>query len=345
MTAPRTLAEWTQFVNRPPLTAPPHCALADLKAMTEEENDAYDDDRLAFNGSDFVLGTGDIAVLDKTLQYVLAANSGIANSARQGLAISGLPTLGKTTCVTYLGRKYEKKVRRRQGRENDEEFAPVVYIRTPAAASPKNLLGAFANWLGPGYSRNDTTDSLTHTVSQTMATLGTKLVVVDEVQNLRTNITLGAEAATALKMLADEVDATFVYVGIDLERSELFSGDIGRQLKGRIVATHTIQPFPFGTEEARETWRCALDALEERMPLCDQPVGSLRRLDVYLHDRTGGSIGRLLNLLKQAVAAAIIERTERIDKPLLDSRAIQPLEESGPSPIGAPKTARKRRAA
>ncbi len=57
-----------------------------------------------------------------------------------------------------------------------------------------------------------------------MRHLGTSLVICDEIHNLRTNHQAGSEAAWALKVFSERLDATFLYAGIDLLQSDLLSG-------------------------------------------------------------------------------------------------------------------------
>jgi hypothetical protein len=56
----------------------------------------------------------------------------------------------------------------------------------------------------------------------------------DEIHNLRTNHQAGSEAASALKVFSERLDATFLYAGIDLLQSDLLSGHMGCQIKGRM---------------------------------------------------------------------------------------------------------------
>lgn len=146
------------------------------------------------------------------------------------------------------------------------------------------------------------------------------LVLVDEVHNLKTNHQAGSEAASALKVFSERLDATFMYAGIDLLQADLFAGHMGRQLKGR-MAVHQMRKYEFGTKAQRDTWAELVLGVEALLPLGRHAAGSLETEATYLYDRTGGSIRSLRALLNDAAIAAIISGEELVDRKLLDLTA------------------------
>lgn len=149
--------------------------------------------------------------------------------------------MGKSTAALLIGKRHEKAERRRLDRPDDASFAPVVYAMVPPATTPRMLIQAFANWLGLPSRQRATAQMVTEHVVGVLRTLGTSLVIVDEVHNLTTNRQAGAEAASTLKQFADRLDATFLYAGIDLPTTDLFAGDMGRQIKARMIM-HQMRP-------------------------------------------------------------------------------------------------------
>jgi hypothetical protein len=79
---------------------------------------------------------------------------------------------------------------------------------------------------------------------------------VDEIHNLNLDTLAGEELSDHLKYFTEHLPATFVYAGIDVERSGLFTGTRGRQLAGRCGVIHT-SAFP----DAKE-WRQLIAAME-----------------------------------------------------------------------------------
>ena len=142
-------------------------------------------------------------------------------------------------------------------------------------------------------------------------------IKVDEVHNLKTNSSIGAEAASALKAFSERLDATFIYAGVDLLTSDLFAGHMGRQTKARIIV-HEMSPYGYGSQAQRDEWTELVLGLESLLPLAKHRQGSLEEHATYLYDRAGGSIGSLRGLLSGSAIAAIQEESEKVDRSLLD---------------------------
>ena len=73
-------------------------------------------------------------------------------------------------------------------------------------------------------------------------------------------------------------------------------------------------PFPRDTH-----WSGLIAALEYSLRLHRHIPGTLPGLDRYLHQRTGGSIGSLLRLIRSAAIQAILDGSERITTQMLES--------------------------
>jgi hypothetical protein len=89
----------------------------------------------------------------------------------------------------------------------------------------------FARYLGlpPVRSRQNVTD-VTDAVCQVLTDARTDLIIVDEIHNLNLGTSAGEDLSDHLKYFTEHLPATFVYAGIDVERSGLFTGVRGRQL-------------------------------------------------------------------------------------------------------------------
>lgn len=85
-----------------------------------------------------------------------------------------------------------------------------------------------------------------------LRTLGTSLVIVDEVHNLKTNRQAGTEAASTLRQLPDRLDVTFLYAGVQLPTTDLFADEMGRQIKARMIL-HQMTPYSIGRKRTRES--------------------------------------------------------------------------------------------
>ncbi|MCV7433729.1 ATP-binding protein [Mycolicibacterium bacteremicum] len=315
MAVPDSLAAWRDFVNRRNVE-PEHLTMEQLSALSPAEKEDYDQQRFAWLGADVVLETPDTEVLTHQTRVLMARNSANSATARRGLAISGSAGRGKSTAALLIGRRHERMMRTKLNRY-DDGFAPVVYTVVPPGTTPKMMMLAFTNFLGLLVPNKSTAQDLTEQTVGVMRSLSVSLVLVDEVHNLKTNHQAGSEAASALKVFSETLDATFIYAGIDLLQADLFAGHIGRQLKGR-MAVHQMRKYEFGTKAQREKWTELVLGVEALLPLGRHAAGTLETEATYLYDRTGGSIGSLRALLNDAAIAAIISGDELVNRKLLD---------------------------
>jgi hypothetical protein len=319
MAVPDSLTAWREFVDRQAVE-PQRLTTKRITALSPDEKAAYDQARFGWLGADVVLETHDTAALTRQTRIIMARNSAVTATARRGLAMSGSSGLGKSTAAMLIGKRHEKSMRKKTERQGDNSYAPVVYCVVPPGTTPKMMMQAFANFLGLIAPRSANAQELAERNVGVMRHLGTSLVIVDEVHNLKTNHQAGSEAASALKVFSERLDATFLYAGIDLLQSDLFSGHMGRQIKGRMTV-HEMRPYGSGTHAQRQAWEELVLGIESILPLAKQTPGSLADLASYLYDRTGGSIGSLRALLGDAAIAAILDGTEKVDRKLMDTIA------------------------
>ena len=80
-------------------------------------------------------------------------------------------------------------------------------------------------------------------VCDLLCTLGTTLVLIDELHNLDPGTRNGAEASDQIKYLSERIPATFVLAGVEIEGTGLFAGRRGGQVAGR-YSLITTSPFP-----------------------------------------------------------------------------------------------------
>ncbi|MFX4270732.1 TniB family NTP-binding protein [Propionibacteriaceae bacterium Y1685] len=334
MAIPDSLARWREFVAASP-SEPERLSRKQVLALSPEDKEEYDEQRFAWIGADTVLATKDSDQIDKHLRIIQARVRTKSATAHRAFAISGRAGLGKSTTALTLGKKHERQRRKLLG--DGPEVTPVVYAVVPPGATPKMLMRAFATWLDMQVPQRLDAPSITDQVVRVLAQQKTTLVILDEVHNLRTTRSAGAEAASQLKVFTERVDAAFVYCGIDLLTSDLFTGDIGKQVRAR-TKMYALEPYALGSARDREEWLELVLGMEDLLPLANHPEGSLEDEAAYLYHRTGGSIGSLRGLLGDAAIEAILTGKERVDRALmddiiLDEEAVRHAQEStAPSP-------------
>lgn len=312
-----TLEGWRRFVHRPPATfvlhPPEHRA-----ALPEADQRTYNDRRIGYHSALVVVQTSSVQEIAKQGRKLMLLNQREV-SARRGLIVSGPWASGKTTSIHQLGKTHELSIRRKYP---GQDRIPVVYITTPPKGSPKKLASEFAHFLGlPSTPRQNVVD-IADRVCDVLTSSRTDLVLVDEIHNLNLATSAGEDMSDHLKYFTDHLPATFVYAGINVEATGLFSGVRGQQISGRYSLTRT-GPFP-NTDE----WVQLVATLEQALRLERHVPGTLVGQARYLHQRTGGSISSLSHLVRSAAIDAILDETESVDRDLLDRVQIDHAAES-----------------
>nr|WP_275426185.1 TniB family NTP-binding protein [Nocardia arizonensis] len=235
---------------------------------------------------------------------------------RRGLLVSGASGTSKSTSITQLGKRFQIDLERRY--PPDPDRIPVVYIEIPPDAHPKALAQEMAAFLGLPVGRTDNPQAVAHNVAEVMRRGRTGMVLVDEIHRLDLTTKNGRNIADQLKWFFDHVGATFVYAGLDLEESNLFSGVRGRQILGRFIPIKT-GAFSYRTDADKQDWAKLVATMEHALRLYRHKPGTLIEQAPYLHARTGGMIGSLDQLVYEAANDAISDSTERITKKHLDA--------------------------
>ena len=317
---PTTLEGWRQFVDMPPpsFTLLPR---ARVERLIDSERMLYEERRALYHSRLIIAQTSTVhrvSLEGRKLMLLNRAETG----ARRGLVVSGPAATGKTTAIMELGKTHELNVRRRFPRQ---DRIPVVYIAAPPSGSAKKLATEFSHFLGASTGGRENLVDIADRVCRILVKARTELVIVDEIHNLNLATRAGEDMSDNLKYFADRLPSTFVYAGIDVDRS-LFAGVRGKQLSGR-YAMHNTGSFPNTGE-----WQSLVAAMDQALRLYEHTPGSLVALSNYLHDRTQGSISSLSHLIRGAAFEGILSGTERITKDELDAVVIDHAAESVSSP-------------
>lgn len=281
------------------------------------------EERLAYHSQFVTVRTPAIENLSRSVRTLMILGRHQSVTARPSLIVTGPATTGKTTALLEVGRTCHLAHTRRA--QPGDDSVPVAYVLVPPGATAKTLAGEFARYLGIPVTTRMTTAQITTAVCHTYTAARVKLVLIDEIHRLNPRTSTGAEAADWLKDLTERVPATFVYAGIDVTASTVFTGVRGAQLAGRasLIDCGALPARAGGREPFREL----IAALEQALDLTAHRPGTLPRLAPYLHERTAGRIGSLARLIRQAAIEAILDGQERITKGKLDGITLDHLAE------------------
>lgn len=299
---------WSRFVTDDP-PQPPKITRAERDAQSASERERYDDARRQFMSGGIVR----TPVFNKILHSAssrLRLNE-FKHTGKLGLIVSGEPSLGKTTTVTQIGKLHTLRRQHQEHPAGQPGCIPVVYITVPPACGPKAMIAEFADFFALPTTGRISHSTLLNSVSQVMARVRTELVIVDEIHNLNVNYRMSADASDALKQLSEKCAATFIYAGVNVESCGLLDGARGQQISSRFEL-HRVTPFSNRSRTHRAEWEAVLLDLEETLCLTKQREGDILAHSAKLFADSGGSIGRLVDILHLAALTAIDDHTERL---------------------------------
>ncbi|MFE9776494.1 ATP-binding protein [Streptomyces sp. NPDC005931] len=273
-------------------------------------------------GRDAVVFPEVVAVADALLDPAMAE---LVCSPPGPHPVTGPAAAGKPTALLNVGRACHLARIRKNPAPPGSAHAAVAYVLVPPGATAKTLITEFARYLGIPVTTRMTQTQITDAVCHTYTQAGVQLVLIDEIHRLNPRTTTGAQTADLLKDLTERLPATFVYAGINVTDTPLFTGTRGAQLAGRATII-TCGPLP-ARHGTRHPFCDLITDIENALDLTHHKPGTLPRHAAYIHQRTAGAIGSLTRLIRQAAITAIHDGTERITKTTLDAVQLDHLAE------------------
>lgn len=302
-----TLKQWRKFVSGgiPQLELMPYEKWLNLDEAAKADDVEL---RIDYHSELVLVATSTVRSVTRHGRQLIMLNRKEI-SARRNLVVSGPWATGKTTALKVLGRTHELRVR---ARFPGEGRIPVVYVSTPPIGSPRKLAMEMARFLGlpEPRSRENATD-VAAKVCAILRRGRCELVLIDEIHRLDSRSSGSDDMSDHIKQITEQTAATFVYGGIDVEHSAVYSGVRGQQFAARSVLLHT-DLIPLGPE-----WTSTVADMERALRLYQHKDGTLTGLARLIHNLTGGSISNLSHLIRLAAQTAIIEGTELIDEETL----------------------------
>jgi DNA replication protein DnaC len=313
---------WASFVSDdPPL--PPKITIAEREAQAPHERAAYDLARRRYMTSSGIVMTDDFKTVLKAFESRLRINE-FKPSGKLGLILSGEPGLGKTTTVTQIGKLHARRREQQAHPAGWPGNLSVVYVTVPPSCTHKSMIAEIAHFLGLPVGARTSQPALMNSVAEIMKRLRVELVIVDEIHNLNLNNHSNADASDALKQLSEKVAATFIYAGVNIESSGLLDGPRGQQIASRFEL-HRASAFSNRSNGKREEWNSVLVAMEKALCLIRQEEDAILAHADALFDLSGGSIGRLADILHLSAIGAIDDGSERISPRIEEWRQLHPV--------------------
>lgn len=347
---PVNLTAWRSYA-RTTLVRPASVTRSAYAAGSEERRQAFDAARLRYHRGLSDIETRQMRDTHQEINSRVDGNDGCAPTARTGLVLNGMPFLGKSTIVLRWGSQFERGLRTQLGVDWDARtsegatFAPVVYVILGDSDGPKGLCQKIMRFFDEPYREAWDEGELTARIQNLTVACGTRVLLIDQMQNLQMRNRSARQTAAHLKELMDVLPVTIIGAGVQMEQTGFFSeGHTPAQQEvaqvGRRFGTYNINANDISTAQGREDWESLLATIGDRLVLLSKRDGDLPALADYLHARTDGVTGDLMDLLRRGANEAV-GGTERITLELLDRISLSQRAHANmpQNPNGLPDTA------
>lgn len=314
-----TKGGWNQFAESAPRRHVPEISDADLQALGADEREDYNYARAVWNANPKTMKTAQLSTAFDILDQVMASNLRDSDRLRGSAVIDAAPALGKTTIATQYAREFHRKSLRRFGPRTKEGHlrVPVAFIPLESAVTLKGLNQKILNFYGHVGATRATTSGLASLAVDCVRSCQTKLIVIDDLHFVDFKHRRGQEVSNHFKGLANEMPATFIYVGVHLRAKRFFDeGLLGEEASfaqtSRRATRVPVSAFTISNNDGMRSWCDLLATFEEHLSLRKKTPGMLVDSAREIFHRTQGRIGSLTNLLDRASQIAIRSGRETI---------------------------------
>ena len=224
---PRTKEDWRSYIGYQSPTKPLLPEWPDYLAMDPATKRRFNRDRSRYHSALVLAWTPPVLHFEELILERLEANEDAPAGARPGLLIDGPATVGKSTLVKMIARKFELGLREdypeRFAADRLGDYVPVVYLSVPDTVTPKQISLALARYLHVPVKSGDTKDAVDELILKAIRRCGVQLLAIDDLHFLDCSQREGRASNDHVKYLANHAACTIVGTGVDLETSPLLS--------------------------------------------------------------------------------------------------------------------------
>lgn len=324
---PVTLHTWQEFVTAVP-KVPKMMPVAEYSAGTARQRQMFDAARQQYHRSLSDIETSQMLEAHKEIQSRVDGSDGAAPTARVGLIVNGMPNLGKSTIVLRWGKNFEVNLRKKfrapigERTSNGGLFIPVVHVILGRDDGPKGLCTKLLDFYQAGPAGRSTTTQLTSQLRYLAETCGTRVIIIDQMQNLVMRNKSAQQTAAHIKELMDVLPVTFIGAGVAMESTGFLSeglstGNADLSQVGERFGLFDIQPFSRQNKSSRLAWNSFLATVESKLLLFGAKQRDVLNLTDYVYERTDGVTGTVMDLLRRGANEAV-GNEERITESVLN---------------------------
>jgi Cdc6-like AAA superfamily ATPase len=226
------------------------------------------------------------------------------------LLLTGPTNNGKTMIIEKFKRLQQEKIKKEENNnEQDHESIPVVFIQMPSEPSISRFYAKLLETVNTPFTRSHRVTELERLVLKIFKTVGTKVVVIDEIHNLLAgSSSKQREFLNLLRFLGNELRISLVGVGTKDAYLAIRSDD---QLENR------FEPLLLPHWQYDHEYLRLLASYLAMLPLKNPSPLTHAAIAEFIFDKSEGTIGETTNLLKAAAVAAIQSGEECINLKVL----------------------------
>lgn len=234
--------------------------------------------------------------------------------ATRGMPQKGLRVLapsgsGKTAAATALVRIIHEKYPRTSTR------VPVVNVSLDRACTARKLMVSILEKFGDYYASSGNEQALKSRVKRCFQSLGTVLLIIDEIQHINYQVSVMNDVTDSLKRLLDDGVVPIVFMGTE-EAEGLFTRNI--QLSSRLLPPCDLHPLDLKSPRDRNLFAGYVTLLDEAI-VANKILPSLSGLNdaeilECLFLMSDGVFGRVSRLLPTVVKQVLLRGGARIER-------------------------------
>ncbi len=239
---------------------------------------------------------------------------------RIGQCFSAMAASSDPVCLAIIGESRTGKSRALEQFEldhpirrlNDGILAPFVRIRVPSKPTVKGLAEILLHKLGDPLYHKGTENAKTLRLIQLLNENQTIILALDEFQHFydKTTRRVQHHVADWLKVLVDDSQIGLVVTGLPSCLSVIQQNE---QLMGRFMAPVQMIRFDWLVEDQQDGFVGILSGMQEALNIFEMPDFESDEMAFRFYCATGGLIGYLTKILKQAVWNAADAGQRKID--------------------------------
>lgn len=224
----------------------------------------------------------------------------LSTGAKSAMRVIGASASGKSTGFD----QYIEIDRRRS--QPSPGHLPIFRVKLDRACTTKRLVASMLDCYGDEYSDSSVESTLRKRLYRCIEVFRTELIFVDEVQHLNFRSSERSDPTDTLKRMLDDGVVSLVFGG-DESALPLMNRNI--QLANRMIAPGDINALSIADEDDRRTFRSFASRLDQELVA----RGITARLSNLIDEVTlrclfvvsSGYLGRVINLVRQAIAISV----------------------------------------